>query len=201
MTAALGSGVHPGAPPGCARSRRSRKRRPEAERSNGRIAWLKGISAAVRWPRPLHAPKTTHQIPSPHRRAQRRSASGGFGWPRSLRQGAPSLASGREFRQHFVHEPSGHQQPHPRARRCLCGTDGSAHTVWPRCVDDGLHDGCLSPSRHRRSIHPRLQSLRQRSGWATLLPTRHLCFLYKISLVAAEYLRSRTFPSSCLSTQ
>jgi type I restriction enzyme M protein len=52
--------------------------------------------------------------------------------PRSLRPGAIPRHR-RELCQHFVHEHVDIGKRIPRARRCLGGADGSAHSGWPRC--------------------------------------------------------------------
>jgi hypothetical protein len=58
---------------------------------------------------------------------------GGSKQKRDLVEGHCDIRSVPRRGSHFVHETVDIGKCIPWARRCLCGTDGSAYTVWPRC--------------------------------------------------------------------
>ena len=120
-----------GAPPGAAQP--IEQPSPEAEpgpAGEQSVERAEGDIAELSDGPPLHTAKT--DTPDCHHRlAQRRSGQRRLG-PRALRPGAVPRHR-RELRQHLVHENVDIGKRIPWARRCLGGTDGSAHNVWPRC--------------------------------------------------------------------
>src|SRR3954469_7206376 len=124
-------GITAGAPPTAAQP--IEQPTPEAEpgpAGEQSIERVEGDVAELSDRSPLHTAKT--DTPDRHHRlAQRRSGQRRL-WSRGRRPAAV-LCHGLEFRQHFVDEGVNIGKRIPWARLCLCGTDGSAHTIWPRC--------------------------------------------------------------------
>src|SRR3954469_8792306 len=120
-----------GTPPGAAQPLEQPTPEPEpGPASEQSVERVEGDIAELSAGPPLHAAKA--DTPDRHHRlAQSRSAQRRLG-PWSL---WPGTVAGhrREFRQHRIDKDVDIGKCVPGTRRCLGGTDGSAHSVWPRC--------------------------------------------------------------------
>src|SRR5208283_2215619 len=160
-------GIPAGAPPAAAQP--IEQPAPEAEpgpTGEQSVERVEGDIAELSDGPPLHAAKTDapdrHHCLAQYCLAQCRSGQRRLG-PRSLRPGAIPR-HGCKLLQDLVHEHIDIAKRIPWARRCLGGTDGSAHTVY--CVASmRLTTDCVMacrPSGRPVQSNQRLQSLQQR---------------------------------------